>query len=131
LEQQAASSPYIETDIEAGHHLFQAGQFDRSCPLLGSASQWLQDHGWVREGIQRLEPFLAEAVRASMDRQLVGPLLGTVGLVCAALGQVERAIALLEQALKIGWEIKDPQIIRVTSAELERLRDGQEDAPPA
>ena len=62
LESQAAASPYIETDIEAGHHLFQAGEYDRAYELLGSASQWLQNRGRVREGLSLLKPFLAEAV---------------------------------------------------------------------
>ena len=56
LESQAAASPYIETDIEAGHHLFQAGEYDRAYELLGSASEWLQDHGRVREGLSLLNP---------------------------------------------------------------------------
>ena len=34
-EARAKTSPYIEDDIEAGHHLFQAGEYDRSYELLG------------------------------------------------------------------------------------------------
>jgi hypothetical protein len=41
LEVEAVASPYIETDIEAGYHLFQAGEYARSMQLLGAASQWL------------------------------------------------------------------------------------------
>ena len=92
-----AASPYIETDIEAGHHLFQAGEYDRAYELLGAASDWLQDHGRVREGLGLLEPFLAEAVRRAMTPELVGRLLGTVGLAYADLGQAERAIGFYEQ----------------------------------
>ena len=107
LEPQAAASPYIETDIEAGHYLFQAGEYDRAFKLLGSASQWLQDRGRVQEGLSLLEPFLAEAVPQAMRPELVGQLLGTLGLAYAALGQAERAIGFYEQALVIDREIGD------------------------
>ena len=107
LESQAAASPYIETDIEAGHHLFQAGEYDRASKLLGSASQWLQDRGRVREGLSLLKPFLAEAVPQAMRPELVGQLLGTLGLAYARLGQAERAIGFYEQQLVIVREIGD------------------------
>jgi hypothetical protein len=38
------------------------------------------------------------------------------------LDEVEKAIGLLEQALRIGQEIKDPRIVRIFSANLEKLR---------
>ena len=63
---------YIETYIEAGHQLFQAGEFDRAYELLGSTSDWLRDHGRVREGLRVLEPFLAAAVRETMGPNLAG-----------------------------------------------------------
>ena len=85
-EARAKTSPYIEDDIEAGHHLFQAGEYDRSYDMLGPASDWLQDRGRVREGLQALEPFLAEPVRAAMTPDRVGRLLGTVGLRLRRLG---------------------------------------------
>ena len=107
LEAEAARSPYIETDLEAGHHLFAAGENDRSYELLGGASDWLQDHGRVRAGLRVLEPFLTEPVRPAMAPERVGRLLGTVGLACAALGQVEKAIEYYEQALVIDREIGD------------------------
>jgi len=131
LESQAAASPYIETDIEAGHHLFQAGEYDRAYKLLGSASDWLQNRGRVREGLSLLKPFLAEAddrrvvvrlsevglsllkpflaeaVPQAMKPELVGQLLGTLGNAYAALGQAERAIGFYEQQLVIVREIGD------------------------
>src|SRR5271166_4170750 len=107
LESQAAASPYIETDIEAGHHLFQAGEYDRASELLGSSSQWLQNRGRVREGLSLLKPFLAEAVPQAMRPELVGQLLGTLGLAYADLGQAERAIGFYEQHLAIAREIGD------------------------
>ena len=107
LEAEAARSPYIETDLEAGHHLFAAGEYDRSCELLGGASDWLQNHGRVREGLRVLEPFLTEPVRRAMAPERVGRLLGTVGNAYAALGQVEKAIGYHEQALVILREIGD------------------------
>ncbi len=109
LEAQAAASPYIETYIEAGHHLFQAGEYDRAYELLGSASEWLQDRGRVREGLSLLKPFLAEAVPQAMRPELVGRLLGTLGLANARLGQAERAIGFYEQQLVIVREIGDRQ----------------------
>jgi hypothetical protein len=80
LEAQAAASPYIDIYLEAGHHLFEAGDYNRAEQLLGPASDWLQNCGRVREGLQVLAPFLAESVRAAMERGLAGWLLGTVGL---------------------------------------------------
>jgi len=50
--------------------------------------------------------------------------LGNLGLAYTALAQVEKAIGLLEQAHRIGQEIKDPRIIRFTTAALKRLRSG-------
>jgi len=107
LEAAAKESPYIDTDIEAGHHLFQAGEYDRANELLGSASQWLQQRGRVREGLRVLEPFLEESVRTQMDRTLLGPLLGTVGLSHLRLGEVQQAIGYFEQALVVLCEIGD------------------------
>ena len=106
-EARAKTSPYIDDGIEAGHHLFQAGEYDRSYELLGAASEWLQDRGRVREGLHLLEPFLAEPVRAAMTPDRVGRLLGTVGIAYHRLGQVERAIGFYEQALTIAREIGD------------------------
>ena len=106
-EARAQTSPYLEDVIEAGHHLFQAGEYDRSYELLGAASEWLQDRGRVREGLHLLEPFLAEPVRAAMTPDRVGRLLGTVGNAYYRLGQVERAIGFYEQGLAIVREIGD------------------------
>ena len=78
-EALAQRSPYLEDYIESGHHLFQAGEFDRSFDLLGSASDWLQNRGRVRDGLQLLEPFLAEPVQKVMTRDRLGRLLGTIG----------------------------------------------------
>ena len=66
-----------------------------------------EEHGRVREGLQLLEPFLAEPVRRSMSTDRVGRLLGTVGLAYADLGQAERAIGFYEQHLAIAREIGD------------------------
>src|SRR5262249_23573430 len=38
LEEQAKSSPYIDIDIEAGYHLFEAGEYDRALELLNLAA---------------------------------------------------------------------------------------------
>jgi len=107
LEEQAKTSRGIETDLEAGHHLFEAGEYDRACELLESASDWLQDHGRIREGLRVLEPFLAEGVRLRMGRPLVGKLLGTVGSASFRLGQLWRAIEFYQQRLAIAREVGD------------------------
>ena len=107
LESAANDSPYIETDIEAGHHLFEAGEYNRAYKLLGAASEWLQDRGRVREGLRVLEPFLDESVRTRLDRALLAPLLGTVGSSHLRLAEVAQAIEYFEQALVIAREIGD------------------------
>lgn len=56
-----------------------------------------------------------------MDRCLVGPLLGTVGLAYTRLGEVRQAVTVLQQAQAIGAQIGDPQIIQVTTRALEQL----------
>jgi hypothetical protein len=57
------------------------------------------------------------------DRRGEGSDLGSLGLAYVAPGQVGRAIGLLEQALLIGGEIKDPRNIRIFTAKLKRLRE--------
>ncbi len=109
LEAQAKISPYVEVGIEAGHHLFHAGEYDRACKLLRAASVWLQNRGRVREALQILKPVLAGTVRQTMDRQHVGRLLGTAGSGYLRLGQVDKAIGYHEQALVINREIGDRQ----------------------
>ncbi|MGO9601396.1 MAG: tetratricopeptide repeat protein [Isosphaeraceae bacterium] len=108
-EARAKTSPYIDGDIEAGRHLFQAGEYDRSYELLGGVSDWPQARGRVREGLHLLEPFLAESVREAMTPDRVGGVLGTVGNACLRLGQVERSIGFYEQALIIDRAIGDRQ----------------------
>jgi len=108
-EARAKTSPYIEDEIEAGRHLFQAGEYDRSYELLGGVSDWPQARGRVREGLHLLEPFLAESVREAMTPDRVGGVLGTVGNACLRLGQVERSIGFYEQALIIDRAIGDRQ----------------------
>ena len=53
-----------------------------------------------------------------------GSVLGNLGRAYADLGENEKAIALLEQALDIGRAIMDPQIIRIATDQLARLRGG-------
>jgi tetratricopeptide (TPR) repeat protein len=108
-EARARTSLYIDDNIEAGHHLFQAGEFDRAIEMMGPASQWLRHRGRVREGLQVLEPFLAETVRHAITPEKAGRLLGTVGLAYDRLGQVERAVRYHEQAVVIAREIGDRQ----------------------
>ena len=50
--------------------------------------------------------------------------MGNLGLAYADLGEVEKAIGYLDAALRIGEEIKDAQIVRIVSAQLEKLRGG-------
>ena len=107
LEAQAAASPYIETDIEAGHHLFQAGEYDRSYELLGSASR-VAARSWPSpRGSESPGAVPGRGGPPAMRPELVGRLLGTLGLAYYRLGQVERAIGFYEQRLAIAREIGD------------------------
>jgi tetratricopeptide (TPR) repeat protein len=108
-EAKANTSRELYDRLEAGHHLFQAGECDRAYDMLGAASNWLQEHGRVREGLLILEPFLAEAMRRVMTPNRVGWLLGTVGPAYADLGEVERAIDYFRQHLDNAREIGDRQ----------------------
>ena len=56
------------------------------------------------------------------DRRGEGIGLGNLGDAYAASDQVQRAVGLLEHALRIGEEIQDPQIIQIASSHLDRLR---------
>ena len=107
LEAVVKDSPYIETQIEAGHHLFEARLYDRASVLLVRASGWLQRHGRVREGLRVVQPFLADSVRTRMDYKLLGRLLGTVGSAYASLSEVAKAIGYYEQALVFARETGD------------------------
>ncbi len=118
LEAQAATSPYIETGIEAGHHLLAGGEADRSYELLGSASDWLREHGRIREGLQILEPFLAAEVLEALKPELADRLLGTVALAHHQLGEVEKAIGYHEKILVGFLGIGDRRREGITLANL-------------
>ena len=105
LGAEAKDSPYIDTDIEAGYHLFAAGEADRALELLGPASNWLQEHGRVREGLELLEPFLEPTVLSALARDRAGRLLGTIGTAHYGLADLQQAIGYHEQALVIDREI--------------------------
>jgi len=109
LEAVAQTSNFVEVNLEAGYHLFQAGEYDRAYELLGLASTWLQQHGRVREGLQILEPFLDEEVRKAMTPQSVGQMLGRFGTAYYRLAEVEKAIGYYEQQLAISRETGDHQ----------------------
>jgi tetratricopeptide (TPR) repeat protein len=107
LEEQARESPYIDVDVEAGWHLFQAGEYDRSNELLGPASVWLQDHGRVREGLAILLPFLEPEARSRLERGRLARSLGTAGIAYHRLGEVRKAIEYYEEQFEIVREIGD------------------------
>ncbi|MGH1477945.1 MAG: tetratricopeptide repeat protein [Geminicoccales bacterium] len=109
LEVEANTSPHIETSIEAGYYLFKAGDYRRALQRLGQTSQWLQNHGRVREGLKLLQPFLAEDVLSKMERRLQGQLLGTIALAHYRLDEVEKAVCYFEQRLAIAREVGDRQ----------------------
>ena len=75
-----------------------------------------------RAALQLLVPFESASARSAMQQQLVGRLLGTIGLAYADLGQTEKAIGYLDEAMRIGKETSDPQTIRLASDKLEQLR---------
>ncbi len=62
------------------------------------------------------------------DRRGQGRALGNLGTAYAALGEVKKAIGLLEGALRIGQEIQDPRIVDKASAQLEKLRGSDQGA---
>jgi tetratricopeptide (TPR) repeat protein len=107
LEREAEDSPYIDTRIEAGHHLFQAGEYDRAFELLVSASDWLQEHDRVQEGLRLLEPFLEAGPRQALERSLLGWLLGTLGSANWRLARIREATGYFEQGLAIARETGD------------------------
>ncbi|MFY9823556.1 MAG: tetratricopeptide repeat protein [Thermoanaerobaculia bacterium] len=107
LEAEARTSPFMDVYLEAGHHLFQAGEYNRACELLVSASEGLRQYGRFREGLQVLEPFLDLQVQKVMTPRAVGRWLVTVGLAHGYLGEAERAIRSYEQAIPIFREIGD------------------------
>ena len=106
-EAKAETSRYIDDDLEAGHHLLSAGEYDRAYDLLGTASEWLQHRGRVRQGLQVLVPLLAETAQVAMTPDRVGRLQGTVGSAYYRLGQVEQAVEYYEKRLVIAREIGD------------------------
>jgi len=63
------------------------------------------------------------------DRQGEGNALGNLGIAYAALGETEKANALLEQALQIGQAIKNIEIIRGATAGLAACAAGRRDGP--
>jgi tetratricopeptide (TPR) repeat protein len=105
LAARAKSAGEIETDVEAGRRLFQAGKYEQAFELLGPASDWLQERGRVREGLALLEPFLTPAVQAAMDRALVDRLFGSVGTAHHRLSRIREAMGYYEQRLAIAREI--------------------------
>ena len=56
------------------------------------------------------------------DRRGEGAKLGSLGLAYAGLGQVEKALSLLEQARRIGEEINDPRIVAAATQAIKKLR---------
>ncbi len=109
LEARVPESPYVETNIEAGIHLFEADELNRASDLLGAASEWLQSHGRVREGLDLLKSFLPTEVLNRLDKAPAARLLGTVGLAHLRLGQAEKAIGYYEQRMIIARMIGDRQ----------------------
>jgi len=57
-----------------------------------AASEWLQEHGRYREGLQLLKPFLKAAIQSEIPPPHRGKLLGVIATAHADLGEVEKAI---------------------------------------
>lgn len=107
LESDAENTASLETDLEGGYHLFEAGEYDRACGLLVSASDWLEGRGRFRECLRTLTPFLDDSVQAHMDRRLLGQLLGIVGTARDRLGEVKKAIQYYDRTLDMAREVGD------------------------
>jgi tetratricopeptide (TPR) repeat protein len=103
----ATSHPFLETYIDAGHHLFAAGDYERSCEFLGRSSDWLRHRGHAREAWKKLKPFLTPAIRKTLPREKVRLILRTTGLAMADLGELTTAIEYHEEALAIAIDLKD------------------------
>jgi len=101
---QADTSSIILDHLDAGHYLFECGEFNRAFKLLGSSSESLWRWGKARESIAILVPFQREDVKKQMETQLVGWLLGILGNAHTAIGQVPKAIGYHKQALAIARE---------------------------
>jgi tetratricopeptide (TPR) repeat protein len=107
LEAEANATHALGTILAAGHHLFQAGEYDRAYGQMGPASSWLQVHGQVREGLYILRPFLDEGVRRVLAPGNVGDLLSGLGLLYAALGDSITSLGYYEQQLAVARENRD------------------------
>jgi tetratricopeptide (TPR) repeat protein len=105
LEELAKKSRDVQDDLDAGEYLFRAGEFDRASHTLAAASETLQGWGHVREGLDRLEPFLDEEVSARLSPKMRGDVFGTVGSAYHRLGQTEKALEYYEKALEIDRDI--------------------------
>lgn len=105
LEEEMKKSPFVEIGLEAGYHLFRAGEYDRAELLLGTTSDWLQNSGRVREGLRLLEPFLAEQVQSAMAPKHLETLLGSLGISYHRLSEVEKAIKCYEQQQVIACKL--------------------------
>jgi tetratricopeptide (TPR) repeat protein len=90
---------------------------------LGNVGLAYADLGEVEKAIGFYEEALV-IDREIGDRRGEGADLANLGVAYASLGEREKALALLEHSLAIGRAIKDPQIIRVVTDALARLREG-------
>ena len=107
LEKFVKTSQDIYDGLDAGHYMFECGEYDKSYEQLGPASQYLQVRGQVRLGIEILEPFAQSSVRDRLLPEIVGRMYGTLGSGYFRLAQFEKAIEYYEQALDISREIGD------------------------
>ena len=110
LEKLIKTSHDIIDGLDAGHYLFQCGEYDRSSELLGPASDFIQNRGYVRLGVDILEPFNQNSVKEKLSPEIAIMMFGTLGLGYFRLAQVEKAIGYYEQALVIAREIGDRRI---------------------
>ncbi|HEX5720652.1 MAG TPA: tetratricopeptide repeat protein, partial [Thermoanaerobaculia bacterium] len=107
LEGEANTSHSIELLLEAGYHLFQAGEYDRALEVLDSASDGLQNSGRVREGLLILEPFLTEQTKGALAPMRRESLLGRLAQAYHRLGESDQTIEYGEQQMEIAREIGD------------------------
>ncbi len=104
LEGRAEVSPNLETTIEAGHHLLEAGFRDRAIKQLRSAAGWFNEHDRPGRGLDLLLPFISESVHPSLPGPLAGAVLSTVGRSFLQLSKAEEAVKLIGQAIGIFRE---------------------------
>ena len=107
LEERVKTSRNINNGLDAGHYLFECGEFDRAFIQLGKASISLQQHGMVRRGLMILAQFGEPEVKKELAPDNKAKMLRTIGTAYSRLAQFDKAIEYYKRSLKTSLEIGD------------------------